>query len=245
MTKQQRVILVTGGSSGIGAAISQTFAALGEQVIVAQRRKAEVEGVEVINADLSQADDCTQLINTVVDTYGGLDVLVNNAGLMRENAVTDTSLEEWHATLNLNLTAPFVLSKAAFPHLGKRQGSIVNISSIESLASNPLHAAYCASKAGLNGLTQALAVDGGPLGIRCNAIAPGWIDTPLNDAFIESQKDPNQFRAGLADIHPAGRTGTPQDVAELAVWLASDKAEFVTGQIWTIDGGRTSKLSLP
>ena len=132
------------------------------------------------------------------------------------------------------------------PDLIASDGTIVNIGSIEEgLGSNPRHPAYCASKAGLHGLTRAVAVDHGNAGVRCNAVAPGWIDTDLNVAFIESLGNPMEFRNEIDRIHPVGRTGKPEEVASLVTWLASHEAAFVTGQVWTVDGGRTSKLSLP
>jgi meso-butanediol dehydrogenase / (S,S)-butanediol dehydrogenase / diacetyl reductase len=121
----------------------------------------------------------------------------------------------------------------------------VNIGSIEGLGANPRHAAYCASKAGLHGLTRAIAIDHGAEGVRCNAVAPGWIDTDLNVAFVESTSDPERFRRDIGRIHPIGRTGKPAEVAALVAWLASEESSFVTGQVWTIDGGRMAKLSLP
>lgn len=137
------------------------------------------------------------------------------------------------------------MARHAMPLLRKSQGALVNVGSIEGLGNNPRHPAYGASKAGLHGLTRAMAVDHGPDGIRVNAVAPGWIDTDLNEDFIEGMPDPAAFRAGLAAIHPIRRTGTPEDVAALICWLASEDARFVTGQVWTIDGGRMTKLSLP
>ena len=164
---------------------------------------------------------------------------------MREGTVEETSLDDWHLQMQINLTVPFLLIRYAMPLLRAARGTIVNVGSIEGLGNNPRHPAYGASKAGLHGLTRAVAVDHGPDGVRCNAVAPGWIDTPLNEDFIASLAEPAAFRAKIGGIHPLGRTGAPQEVAELICWLASDAATFVTGQVWTIDGGRMSKLSLP
>ena len=185
------------------------------------------------------------MVYQVVAKHGHLDVLINNAGIMQEAYAEDMSLDDWMRTLNVNLTAPFLLIKSALPHLRKTKGAIVNTGSIEGLGSNPMHAAYGASKAGLHGLTKAIAVDHGQDGIRCNAVAPGWIDTDLNVAYIDNMPDPDAFRRDISKIHPIGSTGKPQDVAGLIAFLASDDAAFITGEIYRVDGGRMSKLSLP
>lgn len=237
-----KVVLVTGGRSGIGLACASRLAADGARVLSAQRKPAA--DFETIEADLADTSVPEQVVSECVKRAGRLDVLINNAGLMEEALVADTSLDSWQRTLALNLTAPFLLIKHALPHL-KGGGAIVNIGSIEGLGSNPRHGAYCASKAGLHGLTRAVAVDHGPDGVRCNAVAPGWIDTELNTDFIESMPDPAAFREKIGGLHPVGRTGMPEDVAALVAWLASDDAAFVTGQIYTVDGGRMAKLSLP
>lgn len=238
-----KVVLVTGGGSGIGLACARKFEASGAWVFVAQR--SVCTEFSTIKVDLSQADECESVIAEVVTAAGKLDVLVNNAGMMQEASVTEMTLADWNQTMALNLTAPFLLTKHALPHLVQVGGNIVNIGSIEGLGSNPQHAAYCASKAGLHGLTRAIAVDHGPEGVRCNAVAPGWIDTELNVDFIESMPDPTAFRRDIAKIHPTGHTGDPADVAALVSWLASAEARFVTGQVYTVDGGRMAKLSLP
>ena len=238
-----KTALVTGGRSGIGAAIARAFATAGARVFTAQRgADPDHAGIE---ADFLDPDAPARVIGQVLGRAGGLDILVNNAGMMREGTVLETSAEDWAATLQVNLTAPFLLIKHALPHLIAAKGAIVNIGSIEGLGANPRHPAYCASKGGLHALTRAVAVDHGAEGVRCNAIAPGWIDTELNTAFIESLGDPVAFRASIGRIHPLRRTGQPAEVAALALWLASDAAGFVTGQVWTVDGGRMSQLSLP
>ena len=211
-------------------------------MITAQRSPAE--NFDSIKADFSDPETPAQVIDEVIKQTGRLDVLVNNAGVMLEDSVNQMSLNDWNHTLAVNLTTPFLLIKNALPHL-TTGSSIINIGSIEGLGSNPKHAAYCASKAGLHALTRAVAVDHGPQGIRCNAVAPGWIDTELNEDFIESMEDPTAFRAEIGRIHPLRRTGKPEEVAALVTWLASDDAAFVTGQIYTVDGGRLAQLPLP
>ena len=246
MTQQtpQKVALVTGASSGIGEAIARRFAAQSYRVLTAQRRPSPVG--ETIALSLLDADAADRVSAEVVARAGRLDVLVNNAGVMLEGTVQESSLADWDTQMQLNLTVPFALSRALMPLIHASQGNIVNISSVEASASNPRHPAYSASKAGLNGLTRAIAVDEGPKGVRCNAVAPGWIDTPLNIDFINALTgDTAAFHQGLKAIHPVGRTGRPEEVASLVYWLASEDAGFMTGQIMTIDGGRTAKLSLP
>ncbi|WP_394888569.1 SDR family NAD(P)-dependent oxidoreductase [Mesorhizobium sp. AaZ16] len=238
-----KVALVTGGRSGIGQAIARRLRSEGARVFTAQR--GADDQFEGIATDFVDPVGPALVIGEVIDRAGRLDVLVNNAGMMQEARIEDITVEDWHRNLSVNLTAPFLTIKAALPHLRATRGVIVNIGSIEGLGANPGHAAYCASKAGLHGLTRAVAVDHGAERIRCNAVAPGWIDTDLNEAFIESMPDPEAFRRDIGRIHPVGRTGKPEEVAALVAWLASDEAGFVTGQVWTIDGGRMAKLSLP
>ena len=240
---QGKTVLITGGRSGIGLAAATRFREEGAHVITAQRKPDERH--DHIITDLADPAAPQSLIDEVIARTGRLDILVNNAGVMMESSAEAMSPDRWMETLNINLTAPFLLIRAALPHLRKSGGAIVNTGSIEGLGANPGHAAYAASKAGLHGLTRAIAVDHGAEGIRCNAVAPGWIDTDLNLDFIDSMDDPEAFRRDVGRIHPVGRTGTPEEVAALITFLASDDAAFITGQVYTVDGGRMAKLSLP
>ena len=243
MRFEGKTVLITGGRSGIGQATAERFAEEGARVFTAQRRADDQ--YESISVDLADPTAPKQVINHVIDQSGRLDVLVNNAGMMQESSIEDMPLDDWMRMININLTAPFLMIKAALPYLRQTKGAIVNTGSIEGLGSNPMHAAYGASKAGLHGLTRAVAVDHGGDGVRCNAVAPGWIDTDFNIDFIDSMDDPAAFRRDIGKIHPVGRTGAPQEVASLIAFLASSDASFITGQIYTVDGGRMTKLSLP
>ena len=243
MRFEGKTVLVTGGRSGIGRATAERFAQEGARVFTVQR--GADDQFESISADLADPTAPQAVMDQVTRQSGRLDVLVNNAGIMQEASVEDMPLEDWMQTIQINLTAPFLMIKAALPHLRQTKGCIVNTGSIEGLGSNPMHAAYGASKAGLHGLTRAVAVDHGGDGIRCNAVAPGWIDTDLNIDFIESMEDPAAFRRDLGKIHPLGQTGAPEEVAGLITFLASPDAGFITGQVYTVDGGRMTKLSLP
>ncbi|MFD1360102.1 SDR family NAD(P)-dependent oxidoreductase [Lentibacillus salinarum] len=248
MTKQlkrfeNKVALVTGGRSGIGQAIARRLRDEGATVITAQRGKDEE--FDWIEADFSDSDSSERIVKEVIARTGQLDVVINNAGMMQEASIEEMSVEDWQRNLSVNLTAPFLLIQAALPYLRQTKGSIVNTGSTEGLAANPQHAAYCASKAGLHGLTRSVAVDHGHEGIRCNAVAPGWIDTELNIDMIANNSDAEAFRRDIASIHPVGRTGSPEEVAALVAFLAADEAGFITGQVYTVDGGRMTKLSHP
>ena len=239
---KNKIALVTGGSSGMGAATADLLAEKGATVFCAQRSKSLHEDIII---DLKDVNAPKKIVSEINKKKGKLDILVNNAGIMKENTLKDITLDEWNDHLIINLTAPFLLIKHSLTLLKESKGSIVNVGSIEGLGNNPQHTAYGASKAGLHGLTRAVAVDHGVDGIRCNAVAPGWINTKLNNKFINSLSNDDSFRERLKKIHPIGRTGETKDVANLICWLVSEEASFITGQVWTIDGGRMSKLSLP
>lgn len=246
-----KVALITGGGRGIGAGITERFLEEGAKVAIVQRNAppaefAENPSVLFVQADLSRSADISKAVDAVVEKFNRLDIVVNNAGVMFEKTVEEMSEEDWDRMMNVNLKAPFLVTKYAMPHLKRSgAGSIVNIGSIEGLGSNPGHPAYSASKAGIHGFTAAVAVDHGRDGVRCNAIAPGWISSDLSEIYIENMPDSERVRRELLIMHPVGRLGQPRDVGNLAAWLASDESAFVTGQVYVIDGGRTKKLPLP
>ncbi len=238
-----KVVLVTGGRTGIGRAIAIRLSDEGATVITAQRRKDE--DFESIAADFSDPNCPQKLVEEVVSRHGKLDVLINNAGMMQEAYIEEITLEDWQRNITVNLTAPFLLIQAALPYLRQTKGNIVNTGSIEGLAANPNHTAYCTTKAGIHGLTRAVAVDAGSDGVRCNAIAPGWINTELNQDMINNSADAELFAETIGRIHLLGRAGETEEVASMVAMIASSDASFITGQIFTVDGGRMAKLSLP
>lgn len=239
-----RVAIVTGGAQSIGAAIADGLAAAGAKVVVGDLQPSDRH--ECLPLDVADEASVEACVGTVAANHGRLDIVVNNAGIMFELPITEHDRASWDRMLAINLTGPMLMSKHAAPHLAVHGvGSIVNIGSLEGDSANPHHTAYAATKAGVHGLTRATAVDLGPSGVRCNAVAPGWIDTPLNASYVDSRPDRAAVIAELAKLHPIGRVGEPADVADVAVWLASDESRFVTGQIITVDGGRTSRPPLP
>ena len=222
-----KIALVTGGRSGIGRAIARRLASEGARVFTAQRgADAEFEGIE---ADLADSAVPEAVVAEVVARAGRLDVLVNNAGIMQEARAEDMSLADWERTIRVNLTAPFLLIRAAVPHLRATHGAIVNIGSIEGLGSNPQHAAYCASKAGLHGLTRAVAVDHGAEGIRCNAVAPGWIDTDLNATLPPDVREKESAKIWMR------RWARPEEMARCAAHILA--MPYFMGQVLMADGG--------
>jgi len=241
---QDKVALVTGGAQGIGHAIAECMTAAGATVVIGDLRDP-ADGSEWIDLDVASSESAHEAIQAVVSTHGSLDIVVNNAGIMFEEDIDGHNQDRWQRALDINLTGPFLVSRAAAPHLKAAKGCIVNVGSIEGFSTNPGHVAYAASKAGVHGLTGALAVDLGPFGVRVNAVAPGWIDTELNARYVDDQPDPAEMRRQLGALHPIGHIGEPSDVGDVVVWLASSQAQFVTGQVITVDGGRLSRPPLP
>ena len=237
--------LVTGGRQGIGRGIVDQFVAEGARVFTCGRgeRPADLpDNVGWKTTDVAMAAHVKSLVNVAVDELGGLDILVNNAGVQIEKNVVDTTDEDWATLMGANVTGVFLLCRECIPRMSQG-GSIINIGSISASVSDPGMAIYNASKSFVQGLTRSIAVDHGPA-VRCNAIAPGWIMTDMADAAFAVADDPARAQADALARHPAGRFGSPADIAAMAVWLASDDAAYATGQIFTIDGGMTAASPL-
>jgi len=239
------VAIVTGASSGIGAATAIAFAEAGWEVMAAGRDEGRLEEVADVSdsiatwtGDLTESDDCDELITDTIDEFGHIDCLVNSAGVIVRANVADTSDEDWRYTMAINLDAPFYLSRAALPHLLQSTGSIINIASDWGLKGGDHAAAYCASKGALVQLTRAMAIDHARDGLRVNAVCPGDIDTPmLTNEADDKDVSLEDFLAQAAEESPNGRIGTPEEVAALILFLASDAATHITGTAIPIDGG--------
>jgi 3-oxoacyl-[acyl-carrier protein] reductase len=234
-----KVALITGGSRGIGAAISRELARGGARVAVNYRsdREAagevagEIDGI-AIGADVSDPAEAQELIERVASELGHLDILVNNAGLTRDTLIARMSDEDWNDVIDTNLRGAFNTCRAVSRKmLRRRSGAIVNLSSVVGVHGNPGQANYAASKAGIIGLTKALAREFGVRGVRVNAIAPGYITTALTDVLTEEQTDL------ILGNTPLGRLGSPEDVAAAVRFLCSDEAAFITGDVLLVDGG--------
>jgi 3-oxoacyl-[acyl-carrier protein] reductase len=239
-----KVALVTGASRGIGSGIAERLAGQGACVVVnyrtsAQGAEATVERIRqsggeavAIQADVSQSAEAQGLIKEAIAAWGGLDILVNNAGTTRDMVIMMLKEDDWDTVIRTNLTSTFYCSKAAVRHMmRKRYGRIVNITSVVGLAGQSGQTNYAASKAGIIGFTKSLAKEVGSRGITVNAIAPGYVPTALTNVLSDEQ------RAQAVAMTPLGRLGTVEDVANAVVFLASDEASFITGQVLSVDGG--------
>ena len=250
MRLDDKVAIVTGAAMGIGAGIAERFVQAGAAVVVFDindegacqlARSLSQEGrALVIHGDVACEDDVQSAVARTVQQFGALDILVNNAGIEGPGQVVDYSSGDWDRVLGVNLKGCFLFSKYAIPHMRRRGGAIVNISSVHAFVSYVGNAAYDASKSGIIGLTRALALEYGHDKIRVNAICPGYISTPMTEQWLAIQPDPAATMKQVLSFHPLGRIGTPRDVANAALFLASDAAAFISGTYLVVDGGMTA-----
>ena len=241
---KKKTVLITGGARGIGKAMSKAFAKEGYNVLV-NFNKSENEAkelytilneknfsVKLFKADISNREDVEDMVDYCIKEFGGLDVLVNNAGVSQDKLFTDITDEDWDNMMNINLKGSFYCSQVALKYMiSEKKGNIINISSIWGLSGASCEVHYSITKAGIIGMTKALAKEVGPSNIRVNSIAPGVINTDMLSGYNEEDID------ALVEETPLMRLGTPEDIANCAIFLASDKSNFITGQVISPNGG--------
>jgi len=236
---KDKVVLITGASGGIGKAIAKKFAAAGAEVALndiapseeALKSFSQEIGAKYFLADVSKLEKVEKMVEEIQKEFGRLDVLVNNAGITQDRTLAKMTKEEWQRVIDINLTGVFNCSKAALPLLIQNQGNIISISSLVGQRGNFGQTNYAAAKAGIIGFTKSLAKEVGRLGVRVNAIAPGFIETRLTENL------PPEVTETVKKFTPLGRFGKPEEAANLIFFLASDQANFITGAVVNIDGG--------
>jgi NAD(P)-dependent dehydrogenase (short-subunit alcohol dehydrogenase family) len=259
MKLENKVALVTGGRGGIGRAVVRRLMKEGAAVYAADLTENgslpshDNDGSHFVKLDVRSEEDATAVAAQIEDEHGKLDILVNAAGIEIEKTIEQTSLEEWNQSFAVNVTGTFLTSKHSLPLLrkaatGDTTASIINFGSYDGFIADPGLAAYCATKGAVHALTRAMACDHGPEGIRVNAICPGYIDTPMLQSFFEGESSGgdggniDSLQQAVRDVHPMRTYGTPDDIANLVNWLASDEARYASGQLWVLDGGLSAQV---
>src|SRR5207249_946832 len=245
----QKVIFVTGATSGIGRAVALRFAENQAHVVALGRNSKVLREIEetigkagskplTIAADVTNESEMETAISRAIEHFGRLDVVINAAGHISSGTIENTSLAAWDAMMSVNLRAVFHVMQLATPHLIKTKGNVVNISSVTGLRSFPGVLAYCVSKAGVDQLTRCAALELAPKGVRVNAVNPGVVVTEIHKRGGMDKEAYERFLEHSKTTHPLGRVGDPGEIADLVLYLASDKAAWITGATYSIDGGR-------
>jgi NAD(P)-dependent dehydrogenase (short-subunit alcohol dehydrogenase family) len=250
----KKTIVITGASSGIGRASALLFAENGWNVVAVGRNQKDLatlrdeaqdkEGVLKIHlADLLEATQLERVIGITLESFNQIDALLNAAGIILNGTIENTTVDDWDKMMNINLRVVFTMMQKCVPHLETTKGNIVNVSSVAGIRSFPNVLAYCVSKAAVDQLTRCSALELAPKGIRVNAVNPGVVVTNLHKRGGMGEEDYENFLENSKKTHPIGRTGTPEEVADLIYFLASEKAGWITGATYEIDGGRAQTCS--
>jgi len=249
MSFSGKTVIVTGATSGIGRAAAEAFGRDGASTLLVGRHQTELDEASAAvravgaqaaacQADVTTADAPQQIVDAAIQAFGQIDVLVNAAGVIASGTLEQTTDEIWDTMMAVNLRAPFRLMRAAAPHLKARKGAVVNVSSVNGLRSFPGVLAYCVSKAGVDHLTRCAAIEMAPRGVRVNAVNPGVTVTNLHRRSGMGEPQYAAFLERSKETHPLGRPGQPDEIAALILFLASDRAGWMTGETIPIDGGR-------
>ena len=241
-----KTAIITGGNRGIGRAIVDRLHQDGLNIVTCGRGDRP-DGLpnEIIwvKADITKLEDAIAVCQQARNTFGSIDVLVNNAGTQVEKTIADSTDDDWQLVIDTNCKGVFNMCREALKDMTTSKGNIINIGSISGHVSDPSMALYNASKAFVHGLTRSIAIDHGPQ-VRCNAVCPGWIMTQMAEDGFALAKDPERAMSDALARHPVGRFGKPEDIANIISWLASDESSYVSGACMTVDGGMTSASPL-
>ena len=259
MKMKGKIAVVTGGRGGIGRAVVGRLLDEGAIVYAADLteqgslQQHDDDGSIFVKLDVTAEQDAINIFDIIKEQHGKLNILVNAAGIEIEKTIEQTTLDEWNQSFAVNATGTFLTSKYSLPLLraaaqSGSSSSIINFGSYDGFIADPGLAAYCATKGAVHALTRAMACDHGPEGIRVNAICPGYIDTPMLQSFFQGEGSGgdggniDSLQQAVRDIHPMRTYGTPEDIANLVNWLASDEARYASGQLWVLDGGLSAQV---